>query len=232
MGNNVKEGVIAARDSAVQKSFSATKKDYVFGILAGLFIGLLALPTLKAAKPDLYDKYAIMIVPLFFVLVPFGLFISYYIGNKIKVIWQLAKFVVIGFMNTLFDLGILSLLILTFRDYFGIESGNIFIAGITFYSIFKGTSFIVANINSYYWNKFWTFERNAAKKTGTEFLQFFIVSIIGFIINVVVASYVFKTVHPVAGLNADQWGLIGAMAGSVSGLAWNFIGYKFIVFKK
>jgi putative flippase GtrA len=63
-------------------------------------------------------------------------------------------------------------------------------------------------------------------------LQFFVVSLIGFVINVAMASYVFKSVGPLAGLNSDQWGLIGAAAGSVAGLAWNFIGYKFVVFKK
>ena len=215
-----------------QKSFPAAKKDYIFGILAGLFIGLLALPTLKAAKPSLYDKYALDIVIAFFVLVPFGLFVSYYIGKKLRVIWQLAKFAVIGFMNTLFDLGMLSLLLLIFREYFHIESKEIFFIGLTFYSLFKGMSFIIANINSYYWNKFWTFEQKVQKKGGVEFLQFFIVSIVGLIINVIVASYVFKNVPPIGGLNSDQWGLIGAMAGSASGLAWNFIGYKFIVFKK
>jgi len=215
-----------------QNSFPVAKKDYIFGILAGLFIGLLSLPILRAAKPSLYDQYAIIIFPVFFILIPFGLLISHYIGKKLRVIWQLAKFVVIGFMNTLFDLGMLSLLLLIFRDYFHIESKEILIMGITFYSLFKGMSFIVANINSYYWNKYWTFEQNATKKTGVEFLQFLTVSVIGFIINVVVASYVFKGISPIAGLNSDQWGLIGAMAGSVSGLAWNFIGYKFIVFKK
>jgi putative flippase GtrA len=215
-----------------QGSFPATKKDYVFGILAGLFIGLLALPILKAAKPSLYDKYAMMIVPLFFILVPFGLIVAYYIGKKIKLMWQLAKFVVIGVLNTLVDLGILSLIIFIFRGYFQIDSKDLLIAGITFYSLFKGTSFIIANINSYYWNKYWTFEQTVQKKTGVEFLQFFVVSIIGFVINVVVASYVFKAISPFAGMTPDQWALIGAMAGSISGLAWNFIGYKFIVFKK
>jgi len=55
------------------------------------------------------------------------------------------------------------------------------------------------------------------------------VSIIGFIVNVVVASLVFKSV---AGFSAGQAGLLGAMVGSIAGLAWNFVGYKFIVFKK
>jgi putative flippase GtrA len=219
-------------DFSETKKFPNSKKDYIFSILAGIFIGFLALPILKAAKPDLFEKYAMMVVPAFFFIVPFGLLIAHYLGRKISVIWQLAKFVVIGVLNTLFDLGVLSVLIFIFRAYFKIESTDIFLLGITFYSVYKGTSFIAANINSYYWNKYWTFEQTAQKKTALEFIQFFVVSIIGFAINVLVASYVFKNVSPLAGFNPDQWGLIGAMAGSVMGLAWNFIGYKFIVFKK
>lgn len=210
----------------------SNKKNCFFAIAAGLFIGLLALPILKAAKPDLYDKYAMAVVPLFFVLVPFGLLVSYYIGKKLRIIWQLAKFVVIGVLNTLVDLGVLSLITFVFKDYLNIESTQIVILGIAFYSLFKGTSFIIANINSYYWNKYWTFEQSAVQKTRAEFIQFFVVSVIGFTINIVLASYVFKGIEPIAGLNSDQWGLIGAMAGSIAGLAWNFLGYKFVVFKK
>ncbi len=58
------------------------------------------------------------------------------------------------------------------------------------------------------------------------------VSIVGFLINVIIASYVFKSISPVGGLNLDQWGIIGAAIGSIAGLAWNFVGYKFIVFKE
>jgi putative flippase GtrA len=43
---------------------------------------------------------------------------------------------------------------------------------------------------------------------------------------------VFKFVlGSLAGLSPDQVGLIGAAAGSIVGLTWNFIGYKLWVFK-
>ena len=71
------------------------------------------------------------------------------------------------------------------------------------------------------------------KETKSEFLQFFAVSIIGFLINVLVASVAFKIVlMSPTNLTDNQTGLIGAAAGSIAGLLWNFIGYKFWVFKK
>lgn len=221
---------------AYQEQTSMSKKDFFFGILAGLLIGLLFLPTLKAAKPDLYEKFALFVVPFFLIGTPVGLVVARAIGNKIAIIWQVAKFGVIGVLNTLVDLGVLALITFVIRSTAHIEAKTeLFIVGatvVTYYSLYKATSFVVANINSYFWNKYWTFNQNPDKKTQAQFLQFFAVSIIGFIINVLVASAIFKTMGTFAGFSEDQQGLIGAAAGSIIGLAWNFIGYKFIVFKE
>jgi putative flippase GtrA len=210
-----------------------TKKDVLFASFAGLLIGLLLLPVLRAAKPELYATLSLWLVPLFLIATPFGLTIAYYISKKIAVVWQLGKFGVTGVLNVLVDMGVLSLLIAFFRNYFQINANDIIFSGIgflTFYSIYKATSFIIANINSYLWNKHWTFKGASEKKT--EFIQFFLVSIFGFVINVAVASLVFYLGNPTGDLEQGQWGLIGAAMGSIVGLVWNFVGYKFIVFKK
>jgi len=207
-----------------------SKKDYYLSFLNGFFIGLLFLPVLYAAKPELYAKFSFFIIPFFIIAVPFGLAIAHLVSKKIAIIWQLGKFGVTGVLNVLVDMGTLSLMTFAFRTYFSIDSkAAIFgaLSFLTFYSIFKSISFIIANINSYLWNKHWTFNQESGKKT--EFIQFFIVSIVGFVINVLVASLVFKSI---AGFSADQAGLIGAAMGSIIGLVWNFLGYKFIVFKK
>ncbi|MCX6762133.1 MAG: GtrA family protein [Candidatus Moranbacteria bacterium] len=210
-----------------------TKKDVTFAAGAGLLIGLLLMPTLAAAKPDLYAKLSLWLIPFFLVATPFGLTITYYISKKIAVFWQLGKFIVTGVLNVLVDMGVLSLLIYFFRTSLQIEAKDLVFAGLaflTFYSVYKAISFIIANINSYIWNKYWTFGQTGEKKT--EFLQFFLVSLVGFFINVAVASLVFHLGNPTGDLAQGQWGLIGAAMGSIVGLAWNFIGYKFFVFKK
>lgn len=211
------------------------KKDLWFSLGAGFLIGALLMPVLKVAKPSLFDSLILFIVPFFLIATPLGSLIAYKIGMRIAIIWQLAKYVVVGGMNTLVDLGVLTLVILLFKN-FGIQAENMIYSGIlavTFYSIYKGFSFIIANINSFYWNKYWTFsQKEAEQKSSTQFVQFFVVSLIGLLINVLVASLVFNSITPFAGLNHDQWGLIGAAAGSLTGMIWNFLGYKFIVFEK
>lgn len=210
-----------------------TKRDYEFAIVAGLLIGFLLLPVLKTASPAIFAKFAIAIIPFFLLATPLGLRIAFFIGKKIAIVYQIAKFGLIGVLNTLVDLGVLALVTLVFSAYFQIESKDILVAGITFYSIYKGFSFIVANISSYFWNKYWTFDQGEKKQTKSEFLQFFAVSVVGFLINVFVATVVFKIIlGSLIGMTAGQLGLIGAAAGSIAGLAWNFIGYKLWVFKK
>lgn len=212
-----------------------TKKDHLFGISAGVLIGLLAMPVLRAAKPELYAVYSWAILPFFLIATPLGLIVAHWLGQKISVIWQVAKFGVIGVLNTLVDWGVLTALILFFRGRYMIKSEDTAIAigalVVAYYTIYKAISFIVAVVNSYYWNKYWTFATGVVSKTKAEFVQFFLVSVVGFFINVGLSSYVFKSISPIGGMNSDQWGLMGAAIGSIVGLAWNFVGYKFIVFK-
>jgi len=211
-----------------------TQRDYKFAIAAGLLIGLLLLPVLKTtAKPEIFAKYAIAIVPFFLLATPIGLRIAFLLGKKVAIIYQIAKFGLIGVLNTLVDLGVLALITLLFGAYFQISSTQAMIGAITFYSLYKSISFIIANISSYFWNKHWTFDQGKQKKTKSEYVQFFAVSIVGFLINVFVASFVFKIIlGSMTTLSDGQLGLLGAAAGSIAGLAWNFIGYKLWVFKK
>lgn len=214
----------------------ATSRDYSFGVGAGFLIGLLIIPILKTTKPDIFESFKYILIPVFTVLVPLGLVVSSWISRRFSIIWQLAKFIVIGILNTLVDLGALAFMFsLATLTGAAIASHDILFTlfvPITFFILYKSISFIIANINSYFWNKYWTFEGENHKKTSAEFTQFFLVSLIGFIINVTASTFVFSFFHQIGGLTADQWGLIGATVGSISGLAWNFIGYKFIVFKK
>lgn len=163
------------------------------------------------------------------------LYIAYLISKKAHIIYQIAKFVLIGGFNTIFDWGLLTLAIFIFRNYLGIDSKDVLIVvfslSIAYYSLYKSISFVLASINSYFWNKFWTFKRESAEKTGKEFVQFFIVTFIGFLINVGIASGIFKLVTPLAGLNNDQWGILAAVVATAISMCWNFIGYKFIVFE-
>ena len=81
---------------------------------------------------------------------------------------------------------------------------------------------------------------NMHKTQGKKFSQFFIVSIIGMLINVttatIVITYLQTPITNILGISLLEskqlWVTISALTGTAVGLLWNFVGYKFIVFKK
>lgn len=134
---------------------------------------------------------------------------------------QIVRFVVVGVINTGIDFLILNVeMMLT-----GITSGPGMLAQNTI-------SFGAATINSYYLNKRWTFEDNDSGKGGVKFSQFLIVSIIGISINGAVVYLATTFVHPVFGISPQLWANVAKLAATAISLVWNFLGYKFIVFKK
>ena len=197
-------------------------RDFYLGGLAGLITGLLVIPILKNFSISIL--YGIVIVPLSLgVLFGAGILIARWLKQWIPWFFQFSKFVATGFMNAAIDFGILNLLIYSS----GISAGAGYIA-------FKALSFLVANANSYAWNRWWVFKRSAlaaSSNTGREYAQFLTVSAVGIIINVGAAAIVVNGLDPQFGLGATAWANVGAIAGSAAGLLWNFLGYKFIVFR-
>lgn len=214
----------------------ATKSDYEASIAAGLLIGLFSLPILFTAYPGLFAKVWPVAIIFFLVAAPTGIFIASRLTRFLPIIWQISKFVLVGGLNALMDIGVLAALQTFFRSSYGIDpnAALLQVGGIVlaYYAVYKAISFLVANVNSFFWNKLWIFAGNVKKDGTKEFGQFLAVSIVGFLINIFFASYIFSTVAPFGGINSSQWGLLCAVFGSVAGLIWNFLGYKLIVFKK
>ena len=206
------------------------KSDFLAALIIGEVSAWLALAIFKNVRLE----FSAWLLPVFLpILSVIGLWIAYFISKRFLIIWQAAKFLLVGVLNTFVDLGALNLLILAS----GIATGF-------GYSVFKGISFIVAVINSYFWNKFWTFKKSATGqagkpaqilqskiKAGREFTQFFIVSAIGFGINVGIASLVVNLIGPRFDITEKIWANIGAIFATFFAMVWNFLGYKFIVFK-
>lgn len=141
-----------------------------------------------------------------------------------KLIRQLSKFIVIGFMNTAIDFAVLNLLMW----WTAIYSGRWII-------LLNIISFSVAVINSYIWNKFWTFRAKEADEAGEvakEFSQFAAVTLVGLAINTSVVFTITTFISPLFGLSPEIWANLAKVAATGFSLIWNFIGYKFIVFKK
>jgi len=162
-----------------------------------------------------------------------------------KTLGQIAKFAVVGVLNTVVDLVVLNVLIWIF------DVGK---EGVVF-TVFKTMSFLVAVANSYIFNRIWVFKGQQTKRVGSELTKFLIVSVIGALVNVGVASLVANSkigmenfFHLIPGISQlydwfvsvlvgltspefDVWPTVAGLFSTLAGLAWNFIGYKFVVFK-
>ena len=136
-----------------------------------------------------------------------------------KLFSQIIKFLLIGVFNTAIDLVVLNALILMF------DPGK----NTALYTVFKSISFLVAVINSYYFNKYWTFRSKT--RSRSSFISFFVVSVVGFILNVITATLVFDLFTKTYPDHVHLIANIGALFGTGIVLIWNFIGYKFFVFK-
>jgi len=158
---------------------------------------------------------------LFPILAPLGLWVASLLGKKFLSIYQLAKFLLIGVIATIFDLGTLAL----FINLSGISSGYGF-------TMFKGTSFIIATVLKYVPDKYWAFKKKESGNVKKELFQFFCVTLVGLGVNMFIANFIVNTMGPQFGLPAKLWANLGGIGAVVVTFAWNFIGYKFIVFKK
>ncbi len=203
------------------------KTDYIFPLVIGEAIALifLAVSRLGIARalslPEAVDQFALYLPLILPILSLIGTIIAYGVGKVFPILFQLAKFVLVGALNTFVDLGVLNILMLVF----GISAGWL-------YSLFKALSFSASVVNSYFWNKFWTYEHKETKVGGKEFGKFYLVAGIGFLLNVGVASFVVNVIGPQFGVSPELWANIGAFVAIITVFMWNFLGYKFIVFKK
>lgn len=196
------------------------KIDIILALITGEVVAWLFLNMFKGIEALAGIKALGWILPIAFpIMAVIGLWITYLIGKKYLFVFQLGKFCLAGAFFTVIDVGLLDVLVLLS----GFNSGLI-------YSLFKGISFIIATIVKYVGSKFWVFEGSGGE-LGTQIGKFFLVTAIGFGINVGVASLVVNIIGPQFSLTSKIWANAGAIIATFVAMTWNFIGYKFIVFK-
>ncbi|MEK7078284.1 MAG: GtrA family protein [Patescibacteria group bacterium] len=192
-----------------------TKRDAVLSLIVGFLVGVFMLSVIKNLEIALpINKYVILVS--FPILSLVGIYVFY----RISLVWrpfifQFGKFFVVGGLNTFMDLGILNFLILITDITVGV-----------WFSVFKAISFIITVVNSFFWNKYWTFQ-----KSGNFFLFFLVVSG-SFLLNVGIASVMVNIIGHPANISPKLWDNIAALSSLVLVLTWNFLGMKYIVFKK
>lgn len=196
------------------------KIDIILALIIGEAVAWLFLGFFKSYGIEV--RYLNWILTVSFpILALIGLWVCYLIGKRFVFVFQLGKFLLMGALATLIDLGILNLLMGVFEITAGLA-----------YSVLVATSFVFATTVKYFGDKFWAFEKTEKEKMGREFTQFFFITLISGGIHVGIASVVVNIIGPQFGISPLNWANIGKILGIIGAFAWNFLGYKFIVFKK
>jgi putative flippase GtrA len=196
------------------------KIDFILALITGEGIACLFLWLIKNSPLNL--PFLNWLLPILFpTLAILGIWIAEIIGRKFLFIYQLVKFVLVGAFFAVFDLIILNLLM----AYFGITKEEVLK-----YAIFVIISFIVVTTFKYFANKYWAFEKTEKERMEKEFGIFFLVTAISGLIQLSVASLFFKFLIFI--FSPFLAGNIGKILGIVVASLWNFLGYKFLVFKK
>jgi putative flippase GtrA len=194
----------------------------ILGLISGIFL-VIVLFSLKKDIQELsiFTEYWPLIIVFVCTCLVIWIYGFYFFASKWATALQFSKFIAVGQSNAAIDIGVLNLLILISNIDTGI-----------YFSIFKGTSFIFAIVNSFLWNKFWSFESKEKDGMGKQFMKFIAVALVGLLINVSVASIVVNYIGPQWGISSRLWANVGVLSSAVFNIIWDFYGYKVHVFKK
>ncbi len=192
-------------------------RDLLFSVVAAVLTAVFLPPTLQEKGINLLSQFPTYYIYVVYIVAALcGMCVLYWLGKKVAVLWQLAKFGLVGVLNTAIDFGILNYL----SSYLGINEGLQLIP-------IKAVSFVIALVNSYWWNKNWVFE---GKKKANP-LAFTIVSVIGISLNVGTVYVLTTLVAAPSGFSGQMWLNAANVAATFLSLTWNFLGYRLVVFK-
>ncbi len=167
--------------------------------------------------------------------VPSGLF-------QRPVVRQFAKFCVVGGTSTVIDLGIHFVLMFVIvvggqplSQTFGAwalnlvgRSGDPSAASALSFTVFKVFSASVAILNSFIWNRRWTFRIRGKEDRHRQLVKFVLVAVIGMLLNTGVSSGLNSVIpgHP-----KRSWAIASAVATAVVAF-WNFTGQRLWTFRQ
>lgn len=199
----------------------ATRKDLLIAAVAGFLLGLLLLSI--AFNLRLYFLYRTPLlvfgVPIIIVV---GIGISKIIGRYIPFFNQLGKFVAVGVLNTALDFSILNFISRVTGITAGVVVGWVNIPG-----------FMVSVVNGYLWSRLWVFPRQDQERNlFIDFPKFIAVTGIGLLLNSGIIILVTTYLPAPENIRSEVWLNIAKVIATAFTLVWNFMGYKFFVFKK
>lgn len=194
------------------------KASFIIGAGVGLLIQPILVNNVPARDFAYLTPTARVVVFIFFLLLaPFALYCARLLSRWIAGLYQFAKFAAVGALNSFIDVGVFNL-----ETFFHGTS----LIGNGLFAVFKTISFLCTTTNSFVWNKYWTFGAREKASAG-EVTKFYSVALIGWALNVGVATLV-KSVGP----ESHVWiNIVAPLGGIAASFLWNFFGYKYWVFK-
>lgn len=198
-----------------------TRKDYFIGAGVGFLTAVFLLPVLYNLK-YLSPASTLAIFAGIPVLWTFGVWLGKFLGQWLKFFNQFGKYVVVGFFNTSINFGFLNILSILTGTTAGLLLGGISAPG-----------FLLAAVNSYFWNKFWVFKDTSGVNESifNDMPKFALITVLGALLNSLLIVYLTTYVGPRFGLDEKAWLNMANVASSAALLIWNFVGYKFFAFK-
>lgn len=208
-----------------------TKKDLWLTILAGEVTAWLSLPVLQNLKifSILAEKrmnttnfviFWSLFIPTAAIAALYGFYFLAKHKNRVG-FFQLGKYGIIGVLNTFLNAGIYNFLIFITN----ISTGFVV-------DLFFAIAFVITVVNSFFWNRYWSFEKEGAETITKEALKFFGVSIAVAIINIGIIHLIINGIGAPAGIDPKIWANIALALTIITAFFGNFFGYKFFVFSK
>ncbi len=196
-----------------------TTRDIVCAAINGMIFGAGASVIVNNSVSSIPHIPGVITTLIFGVAGIIAIVVGAVLARYHHIFFQLAKFALVGVANTAIDLGVFNALI------YAVGGSTTVLIG----AVLKGISFFVAVLNSYIWNRSWSFEKTSTAD-GSEFAKFVSVSVAGLLLNSAVTAGI-SAILAHGGVVSGQAATVAAAIASIVVLAWNFLGYKLFVFK-
>ena len=133
---------------------------------------------------------------------------------------QVIRYGMVGALNTLIDFATLNILV----AIWGVVSGFPLV-------LCNAVAFLVANLNSYFLNKKWTFAEESGSSMK-QYLFYLTLTIGGLIINSLILYLIVAAFPRPTSLSPTLWVNVAKVGATAASMIWNYLACRFIVFRK